>query len=171
MWEGEKLTNTSPCCMMFNTYNAGLPIENMDLKTPEELFNSKEMQQLRKDALQGVRNPVCEICWKLEDNDQTSFRMYSLPKGKDSEEEHDHEEHDHDEEPKQGEYADDMCDGCGKPGDECECEDCEQHGDDEGPKPTKMRLKIIPKKSMGYDPVGGDKKEILNALMNRYKSL
>jgi hypothetical protein len=24
---------------------------------------------------------------------------------------------------------------------------------------------------MGYDPVGGDKKEILNALMNRYKSL
>ena len=33
---------------------------------------------------------------------------------------HDHDhEHDHDEEPKQGEYAD-MCDGCGKPGDECE---------------------------------------------------
>lgn len=84
MWEGEKLAATSPCCMMFNTYNEGLQIENMDLKTPEELFNSKEMQQLRKDALKGVRNPLCDICWKLEDNGQTSFRMYSLPQGRDS---------------------------------------------------------------------------------------
>jgi len=87
----------------------------------------------------------------------------TLPKGKDS------EEHDHDEEPKQGEYADDMCDGCGKPGDECECEDCDQHGDDEGEKKP-MVISLKPK-GMGYDPVGGDKKEILNALMNRYKSL
>jgi hypothetical protein len=93
----------------------------------------------------------------------------TLPKGKDSEEEHDHEEHDHDEEPKQGEYADDMCDGCGKPGDECECEDCDQHGDEEGEKKP-MVISLKPK-GMGYDPVGGDKKEILNALMNRYKSL
>ena len=94
----------------------------------------------------------------------------TLPKGKDSEEEHDHEEHDHDEEPKQGEYADDMCDGCGKPGDECECEDCDQHGDDEE---SKMKMKVISlkPKATGYDPVAGDKKEILNALMNRYKSL
>lgn len=87
----------------------------------------------------------------------------TLPKGKDS------EEHDHDEEPKQGEYADDMCDGCGKPGDECECEDCDQHGDEEGEKKP-MVISLKPK-GMGYDPVGGDKKEILNALMNRYKSL
>lgn len=87
----------------------------------------------------------------------------TLPKGKDS------EEHDHDEEPKQGEYADDMCDGCGKPGDECECEDCDQHGDEEGEKKP-MVISLKPK-GMGYDPIGGDKKEILNALMNRYKSL
>lgn len=93
----------------------------------------------------------------------------TLPKGKDSEEEHDHEEHDHDEEPKQGEYAD-VCDGCGKPGDECECSDCDQHGDDEE---SKMKMKVISlkPKATGYDPVAGDKKEILNALMNRYKSL
>lgn len=79
MWEGHKLTNTSPCCMMFNTYNEGLPIANMYSKTPEELFYSPAMNQLRKDALQGVRNPACEVCWKLEDNGQTSFRMYSSP--------------------------------------------------------------------------------------------
>jgi len=88
----------------------------------------------------------------------------TLPKGKDSE-----EEHDHDEEPKQGEYAD-VCDGCGKPGDECECSDCDQHGDDEE---SKMKMKVISlkPKATGYDPVAGDKKEILNALINRYKSL
>lgn len=78
-------------------------------------------------------------------------------------------DHDHDEEPKQGEYAD-VCDGCGKPGDECECSDCDQHGDDEE---SKMKMKVISlkPKATGYDPVAGDKKEILNALMNRYKSL
>lgn len=79
------------------------------------------------------------------------------------------EEHDHDEEPKQGEYAD-VCDGCGKPGDECECSDCDQHGDDEEGEKKPMVISLKPK-GMGYDPVGGDKKEILNALMNRYKSL
>jgi len=74
-------------------------------------------------------------------------------------EEHDHEDHDHEE----------MCDGCGKSGDECECEDCDQHGDEEGEKKP-MVISLKPK-GMGYNPVSGDKKEILNALMNRYKSL
>ena len=84
----------------------------------------------------------------------------TLPKGKDSEEEHDHEEHDH-EEPKQGEYADDEC---------CDDEDChDECGDEEGEKKP-MVISIKPK-GMGYNPVSGDKKEILNALMNRYKSL
>ena len=32
-------------------------------------------------------------------------------------------------------------------------------------------IRVKPASSIGYNPVGGDKKEILNALMNRYKSL
>lgn len=65
---------------------------------------------------------------------------------KDEPEAHDHEEHDH-EEP--------------------EMDDC---GDDsEEPKMKVISLK--PQGDHGYDSVGGDKKEILNALMNRYKSL
>ena len=78
-WNGHKLTNTSPCCMMFNSHNEGLQIANMNKKTPDELFNSDVMRQLRKDALQGIRNPACDVCWKLEDNEQTSFRMFSAP--------------------------------------------------------------------------------------------
>ena len=75
-------------------------------------------------------------------------------------EEHDHDEHDHSEHDHE-----DICDGCGKTGEECECEDCDQHGSDE------PKMKVISLKPQGYNPVAGDKKEILNALMNRYKSL
>ena len=81
------------------------------------------------------------------------------PHGLEGHKEPDHEEHDHE----------DICDGCGKPGDECECEDCDQHGSEEGGEdggPVVVSLK-----PQGYNPVAGDKKEILNALMNRYKSL
>ena len=70
------------------------------------------------------------------------------------------EAHDHEEEPKQGEYADDEC--C----DDDECED--ECGDEENPK---MKVISLKPKAMGYNPVSGDKKEILHALMNRYKSL
>ena len=75
-------------------------------------------------------------------------------KGPEEPEAHDHEE------PKQGEYADDEC--C----DDDECED--ECGDEEKPK---MKVISLKPKAMGYNPVAGDKKEILNALMNRYKSL
>ena len=75
-------------------------------------------------------------------------------KGPEEPEAHDHEE------PKQGEYADDEC--C----DDDECHD--ECGDEENPK---MKVVSIKPKAMGYDPVGGDKKQILHALMNRYKSL
>ena len=48
-----------------------------------------------------------------------------------------------------------------------ECEDCdheEEGGEEGGPV-------VVSLKPQGYNPVAGDKKEILNALMNRYKSL
>ena len=83
----------------------------------------------------------------------------TLPKGKDSEEPeaHDREEHSEVE----------TCDSCGKPADECECEG-HDHGEEEKPK---MKVISLKPKAMGYNSIGGDKKEILNALMNRYKSL
>ena len=65
------------------------------------------------------------------------------------------EAHDHEE----GE-CDDTCP------DECpDCDHDEEHGGEErGPV-------VVSLKPQGYNPVGGDKKEILNALMSRYKSL
>lgn len=78
--------------------------------------------------------------------------------GKDEQDHEEPEAHDHE----------DICDGCGKPGDECECEDCDQHGSDE---PKMKVISLKPQGDQGYNAIGGDKKEILNALMNRYKSL
>ena len=65
------------------------------------------------------------------------------------------EEHDHDE----GE-CDDTC-----PDD---CPDCDH---DEAPGGEEGGPVVVSLKPQGYNPVGGNKKEILNALMNRYKSL
>ena len=62
----------------------------------------------------------------------------------------------------------DMCDGCGKPSEECDCEDCDH---DEAPGGEEGGPVVVSLKPQGYNPVAGDKKEILNALMNRYKSL
>ena len=67
---------------------------------------------------------------------------------------HDHEEHNH-EEPEM--------DDC------CYDEECEDDCGDEEPKMKVISLN--PQGGQGYNSIGGDKKEILNALMNRYKSL
>ena len=45
---------------------------------------------------------------------------------------------------------------------------CDQHGSDE---PKMKVISLKPQGDQGYNAIGGDKKEILNALMNRYKSL
>ncbi len=69
------------------------------------------------------------------------------------------EHHDHDHDHEEGD-CDDTC-----PDDCPDCDHEEAGGDDSGP----IVVSLKPKGE--YNPVGGDKKEILNALMNRYKSL
>lgn len=48
---------------------------------------------------------------------------------------------------------------------------CDQGDEAEGGEEGPVMIRVKPASSVGYNPVGGDKKEILNALMNRYKSL
>ena len=71
------------------------------------------------------------------------------PHGLEGHKEPDHEEH-----------------GCD---DDCadDCPDCDHEQPQDGP----VIVSLKPKGDHGYNSVGGDKKEILNALMNRYKSL
>ena len=80
MWNNEgKLTQCSPCCMMMNESLQGVDVSILHKKTPQEIFQSKPWNKLRKDMLTNVRNPACKICWDLEDNGQTSFRLFSVP--------------------------------------------------------------------------------------------
>ena len=60
-----------PCCI------AGGFDEPLNLKTMtiEEAFNSQQMKDLRKDMLEGVRNKVCDVCYKKEDNTGYSPRL------------------------------------------------------------------------------------------------
>ena len=78
-WIDGKLQRTSPCCMMFNSNNPGIKFPFLKNKTPEEIFNSKEFTKLRKHLLEGKKNKLCNVCWKLEENNQTSFRLFGSP--------------------------------------------------------------------------------------------
>jgi hypothetical protein len=76
-----------------------------------------------------------------------------------------------------------VCDSCGKPNDECDCEG-HDHGEEPCPDCGEVDCQCDsgcdhdheeePKNMVtitGYNPVGGDKKEILNALMKKYQSI
>ena len=63
-----------PCCI------AGGFDEKQSLrnKSIEEIFNSDQYNQLRKDMLTGKRNKVCDVCYKKEDAGEFSPRhMYN----------------------------------------------------------------------------------------------
>ena len=67
-----------PCCIAdgFDT--------PLDLKTTsiEDAFNSPQMNQLRKDMVEGKRNKVCDVCYKKEDlgadSPRTNFNKNTL---------------------------------------------------------------------------------------------
>jgi len=78
LWNEEgKLKSTSPCCMMLNFDHTGIPLYRLASHRPDWIFDSKPWKRLRKDALQGIRNPACKVCWDMEDRGQPSYRMFS----------------------------------------------------------------------------------------------
>ena len=58
----------APCCKFQ---------EPQDAKTLEEYFTSQELQQVRQDLLNGVKNPNCIKCWTDEANGGDSLRLIS----------------------------------------------------------------------------------------------
>lgn len=60
-----------PCCIAGGFDN---PI-NLKKMSIEEGFNSKQMKDLRKDMMEGVRNKVCDVCYKQEDETGHSPRL------------------------------------------------------------------------------------------------
>jgi MoaA/NifB/PqqE/SkfB family radical SAM enzyme len=61
-----------PCCSTdFKHTNYG---NIRDFDSAQELMNSQEMKQLRKDMLMGVKNPSCSTCHREDQSGLISFR-------------------------------------------------------------------------------------------------
>jgi hypothetical protein len=61
-----------PCCIAGGFDN----IQTLRNQSIEEIFNSDEYKKLRKDMLTGVRNKVCDVCYKKEDVGESSPREF-----------------------------------------------------------------------------------------------
>ena len=59
----------APCCKFRGrTY---------DYKDMEEYYHSKELNKVRQDLLDGIKNPHCRICWDDEEKGGDSQRLIS----------------------------------------------------------------------------------------------
>ncbi len=68
-----------PCCNAESPPHKGNPYTTKD-HSLFSWFDSEPMQQLRKDLLSGVQNPMCSVCWKQEATGGKSYRHSSLVK-------------------------------------------------------------------------------------------
>ena len=59
-----------PCCIG-GEFKEELSLRN---KSVEEVINSPQMRQLRKDMSEGTRNSVCNVCYEREDRGEISPR-------------------------------------------------------------------------------------------------
>jgi sulfatase maturation enzyme AslB (radical SAM superfamily) len=81
-FDGDQLTAAWPCCMMgninkFTNIPVNLGIKNIKDLTPEEIYNHEIFENLRSNLKNGVKDPICTVCWRLEDQGLTSFRLLS----------------------------------------------------------------------------------------------
>lgn len=62
-----------PCCIA----NQHHPVGNANQMSMMELVNSEKMNDLRRDMLDGIKNPLCTACYSHEDQGIRSFRQTS----------------------------------------------------------------------------------------------
>ena len=60
----------APCCKIKKTYK-------YDYNQLEEYFDSPELNELRSDLLNGVKNKNCASCWRNEEQGSDSLRLIS----------------------------------------------------------------------------------------------
>lgn len=81
-WQNTQgIVSAAPCC---NAIRPETP-DPLDIKdtlkeiymTPEEIFHSKKMNEIRAAMLEGKRHKACTTCWKIEDYGGKSYRLNS----------------------------------------------------------------------------------------------
>lgn len=81
-FEGKDLVAAWPCCMMgniekFSKIPADIGIKNVKDLTPQEIYDHPRFEKLRQNLKNGIRDPICGVCWNLEDRGMNSFRLIS----------------------------------------------------------------------------------------------
>jgi MoaA/NifB/PqqE/SkfB family radical SAM enzyme len=84
-WDaGHGIVNAAPCCNLARREDDTLKLKSKLARrtdiTPEQVFQCKAMNKLRDDMLNGVKNPICNYCWKKEKvNKENTWspRLYS----------------------------------------------------------------------------------------------
>jgi len=79
----ENTREIAPCCNSIRVDDPNVMGLNGKIAelTPDQIFHLPEFVQLRKDMLEGVRNPICKTCWRIEDEDRISYRLFSSVEG------------------------------------------------------------------------------------------
>ena len=87
-WEANRgIVEAAPCCnsqraennydplkikeKIFEYYKKGKPL------LPIDIFLGEEFNELRNSMLSGKKHPGCEVCWKMEENKCSSYRLRS----------------------------------------------------------------------------------------------
>lgn len=80
--ENSEIAEIAPCCNAIQPpWNDPMQLNGKTHnKSPVQIFEGEEFKRLRSDLLQGIRNPICETCWLIEDEGRTSYRRFSRPK-------------------------------------------------------------------------------------------
>ena len=75
------IVTASPCCNSIRPSNNFDPLNlrnKLNNKNIDEIFHSKEMNELRDSMLNGEKHSACDVCWSREDNENPdSFRLRS----------------------------------------------------------------------------------------------
>jgi len=88
-WNHKKgIVSAAPCCNSIRPETPDPLNVNYKLRegdetiTAKQIFEGKEMSEIRQAMLDGVRHPACNTCWKVEDRNpgqRTSYRHFSSP--------------------------------------------------------------------------------------------
>ena len=83
-YDGDRLLAVAPCCNMSNLVGSvegqqiGIHIPDLETLTPEQIFNHPELESLRQNLRNGVRDSRCAVCWRQEDLGLQSYRQNNI---------------------------------------------------------------------------------------------
>lgn len=73
-----KMRTAAVCCNMLRPGEEDpLRLGDVEHMTIEQIWNHPNLRRLRKDLKDGIKNPACETCWKMEEQTGTSYRLNS----------------------------------------------------------------------------------------------